>query len=62
MLNHLFYIELTVKRLLIILYLEKNNIMNKQEVINIDTLSEEHYIAKGELYQPDLFEDFFGGN
>ena len=22
----------------------------------------EHYIAKGELYQPDLFEDFFGGN
>ena len=22
----------------------------------------ERYIAKGELYQPDLFEDFFGGN
>ena len=22
----------------------------------------EYYIAKGELYQPDLFEDFFGGN
>ena len=22
----------------------------------------EHYVAKGELYQPDLFEDFFGGN
>ena len=22
----------------------------------------EHYIAKGELYQPDLFENFFGGN
>ena len=50
------------KKLLIILYLEKNNIMNKQEVINIDTLSEERYVAKGELYQPDLFEDFFGGN
>ena len=50
------------KKLLIILYLEKNNIMNKQEVINIDTLSEEHYVAKGEVYQPGLFEDFFGGN
>ena len=22
----------------------------------------EHYVAKGEVYQPDLFEDFFGGN
>ena len=22
----------------------------------------EHYVAKGEMYQPDLFEDFFGGN
>ena len=22
----------------------------------------EHYVAKGETYQPDLFEDFFGGN
>lgn len=22
----------------------------------------ERYVAKGELYQPDLFEDFFGGN
>lgn len=22
----------------------------------------EHYVSKGELYQPDLFEDFFGGN
>ena len=22
----------------------------------------ERYIAKGEVYQPDLFEDFFGGN
>lgn len=22
----------------------------------------EHYVAKGELYQPDLFEDFLGGN
>lgn len=36
--------------------------MNKQEVINIDTLLEEHYVAKGEVYQPGLFEDFFGGN
>ena len=50
------------KKLLIILYLEKNNIMNKQEVINIDTLSEERYVAKSEVYQPDLFEDFLGGN
>ena len=22
----------------------------------------ERYVAKGEMYQPDLFEDFFGGN
>ena len=22
----------------------------------------EHYVAKGEMYQQDLFEDFFGGN
>ena len=22
----------------------------------------EHYVAKGEVYQPDLFEDFLGGN
>lgn len=22
----------------------------------------EHYVAKGEMYQPNLFEDFFGGN
>ena len=22
----------------------------------------EHYVAKGEMYQPGLFEDFFGGN
>ena len=37
--------------------------MIKQEMPSYkDTLSEECYVAKGELYQPDLFEDFFGGN
>lgn len=37
--------------------------MIKQEMSSYkNTLLEERYVAKGELYQPDLFEDFFGGN